>query len=63
MDNFAEHHKRFLNDKFEEFELKGCIAVPKEMSLAAFFDEFTELIESKNWTYGGGLNGYVEEKE
>lgn len=49
--------------KFKEFQLDGCISVDGEMDEDEFMDEFMELIESKGWFYGGGINGYREESE
>ena len=40
----------------KEFELNGCIVVPDEMSFDEFTDVFLELIESKDWEYGGGMH-------
>lgn len=58
-----DYSRRVIVDKFKEFVLEGCINVPEEMDENTFFDEFITMIESKNWIYGGGLNGYVEKSE
>lgn len=48
--------------KFEEFQLDGCISFNgEEMDETKFMNAFLELIESKGWFYGGGINGYRKE--
>lgn len=41
--------------KHLEFHLDGCIAISEGMDGDEFMDAFLELIESKNWTYGGSI--------
>lgn len=33
--------------------IEGCLVCPNVATLDEFFDKFVELIESKNWAFGG----------
>jgi hypothetical protein len=44
----------------KEFEIQGCIEVPISLSEDEFFKEFIGFIESKNWTFGGGINEIID---
>ena len=50
------------NEKHNEFRIDGCIAT-EPLTEDEFFDAFIEMMESKNWTFGGGLFPYVDEDE
>lgn len=39
-----------------EFEIHGCVEVPPEVTEDAFWDTFIGFIESKGWSFGGGIN-------
>lgn len=40
----------------KEFEIRGCIAVPPEVTADEFWDAFIDFVESKGWTFGGGIS-------
>lgn len=40
----------------KEFEINGCIEVPPEVTEDEFCDSFIEFVESKGWSFGGGIN-------
>jgi len=44
----------------KEFEINGCVSVPKEVSYDSFYDKFIEFIELNNWSFGGGINQIVD---
>lgn len=44
----------------KEFEIQGCIEVPINLSEDEFFNEFIGFIESKNWSFGGGINEIID---
>lgn len=44
----------------KEFEIRGCIAVPIELSEDQFFDKFISFIESNSWSFGGGINEIID---
>ena len=44
---------RFVMRK--EFEIQGCIEVPPETTENEFWNEFIEFVESKGWSFGGGI--------
>lgn len=39
----------------KEFEIQGCIEVPPETTENEFWNEFIEFVESKGWSFGGGI--------
>lgn len=44
----------------KEIEIKGCIEIPPEMTMAEFEKTFLEFVESKSWYFGGGFNEIVD---
>lgn len=44
----------------KEFEISGCISVPKETTYDSFYEKFIEFIESNNWSFGGGINEIID---
>lgn len=46
----------------KEFKIDGCISVPEDLSEEEFWNQFIDLIESKSWLFGGGINEYIEKK-
>ena len=40
------------NEKYVVIE--GCFTIPKDLSHVEFWNQFYELIESKNWKFVGG---------
>lgn len=43
----------------KEFEIQGCIEVPPEVTEDEFWNAFIEFVESKGWSFGGGIqDGY-----
>lgn len=50
------------NENYNEFRINGCIATDP-LTEDEFFDAFIEMMEAKNWTFGGGLFAYVDEDE
>lgn len=44
----------------KEFEIQGCIEVPINLSEDKFYNEFIGFIESKNWSFGGGINEIID---
>lgn len=44
------------------FEIHGCVEVPLDVTEEAFYREFIGFIESKNWSFGGGINMVVTHK-
>ena len=47
--------------KMKEFKIDGCISVSKDLSEEEFWNQFIDLIESKQWLFGGGINAYNDE--
>ena len=47
----------------EVFEIHGCIEVPVELSKEEFVALFIELIESKNWAFGGSIAEFLNESQ
>lgn len=45
----------------KEFKIDGCISVPEEMTEEEFWNQFIDLIESKQWLFGGGINEYTDD--
>ena len=39
----------------KEFEIQGCIEVPPEVTEDEFWNAFIEFVESKGWSFGGGI--------
>lgn len=39
----------------KEFEIQGCIEVPPEVTEAEFWNAFIGFIESRGWSFGGGI--------
>ena len=44
----------------KEFEIQGCVEVPAEVSYDEFWDSFISFVESKGWSFGGGINEIVD---
>ena len=44
----------------KEFEINGCIEVPRELSEGEFWDKFIDFIEANNWYFGGGINEIID---
>ena len=40
----------------KEFEIRGCVAVPPEVTADDFWNVFIGFVESKGWTFGGGIS-------
>ena len=38
-----------------EFEIQGCIEVPPEVTEDEFWNTFIGFVESKGWSFGGGI--------
>lgn len=47
--------------KTHELTIKGCITVPENVSADQFGDEFIAFIESKGYSFGGGIGPYQYE--
>ena len=45
------------------YELDGYVTVPDNTDFGEFTDAFIDFIESKGWTYGGGMRKVNEEDE
>lgn len=39
----------------KEFEINGCIEVPPEVTENEFWRTFIGFVESKGWSFGGGI--------
>lgn len=39
----------------KEFEIKGRLEVPQDITAGEFLEKFIGFIESENWHYGGGI--------
>lgn len=39
----------------KEFEIQGCIEVPPEVTEDEFWNTFIGFVESKGWSFGGGI--------
>lgn len=39
----------------KEFEIQGCIEVSPEVTEDEFWNAFIEFVESKGWSFGGGI--------
>lgn len=39
----------------KEFEIQGCIEVPPEVTEDEFWNAFIGFVESKGWSFGGGI--------
>ena len=44
----------------KEIEINGCVEIPPEMTMDEFCTAFIELIESKGWYFGGGLQEIID---
>ena len=44
----------------KEFELRGCVEVPMELSEDQFLDLFLAFIEENGWSFGGGVRTIVD---
>jgi len=42
-------------DDYKEIVVDGCICVPPEVETEQVIDEFIEWLESKDWSFGGGI--------
>ena len=42
----------------KEFEIQGCIEVPPEVTEDEFWNTFIGFVESKGWSFGGGIQEY-----
>jgi hypothetical protein len=40
----------------KEFEIGGCIEVQPEMTEDEFWEIFIQFVESKGWSFGGGIH-------
>ena len=47
----------------KNYELDGYVTVPDNTDFSEFTDTLIDFIESKGWTYGGGLREINEEDE
>ena len=47
---------------YNEFHIEGCIEVPESLTDDEMLDAFLEMMESKNWTFGGGVTPYSKEE-
>ncbi|EHO52454.1 hypothetical protein HMPREF9099_01425 [Lachnospiraceae bacterium oral taxon 082 str. F0431] len=45
--------RRFMR---KEFEINGCIEVQAEITEDEFSNAFIQFVESKGWSFGGGIN-------
>ena len=43
-----------------EIEIQGCVAVPPDVDINYFTDEFIKWVESKGWSFGGGFSEIVD---
>ncbi len=43
-------------DMRKEFEIQGCIEVRPEVTADEFWEEFIGFVESRGWSFGGGIN-------
>ena len=40
----------------KEFEINGCIEVQAEITEDEFSNAFIQFVESRGWSFGGGIN-------
>ena len=45
--------RRFMR---KEFEINGCIEVQAEITEDEFSNAFIQFVESRGWSFGGGIN-------
>lgn len=45
----------------KEFKIDGCISVPEDITEEEFWNQFIDLIESKQWLFGGGIHEYTDD--
>ena len=45
--------RRFMR---KEFEINGCIEVQVEITEDEFSNAFIQFVESRGWSFGGGIN-------
>lgn len=55
----AKCHWRIM--KMKEFKIDGCISVPEDITEEEFWNQFIDLIESKQWLFGGGIHEYTDD--
>lgn len=44
----------------KEFEVKGRIEVPQDISMSEFLEKFISFIESESWRFSGGVHEIVD---
>lgn len=44
----------------KEIEINGCIEIPAELSIDEFWNIFIDFIESKKWSFGGGMKEIID---
>ena len=44
----------------KEIEINGCVEIPPEMTMDAFWDTFIAFIESRGWYFGGGIREIID---
>ena len=44
----------------KEIEINGCVEIPPDMTMDEFWEEFIRFVESKGWSFGGGLREIVD---
>jgi hypothetical protein len=48
---------------YKELTINGVVSVPDAIDADKFSDEFIEWIESKGYSFGGGIGPYKDEDE
>jgi hypothetical protein len=46
----------------KEFEINGCIEVQPEITEDEFWSIFIDFVESKGWSFGGGISEIHEDR-
>lgn len=44
----------------KEIEINGCIEIPAELSIDECWNIFIAFIESKKWSFGGGMKEIID---
>lgn len=44
----------------KEFEIQGCITIPKDVSMDEVIDKFIAFIEKNEWSFGGGYRTIID---
>lgn len=44
----------------KEFEINGCVMVSPDVTYDDFWEAFIDFVESKGWSFGGGIAEIVD---